>query len=153
MRALVTQHSRGKLLMRPKRALTDGRLLAKEIVKTLHHVVVIASAISLCFVGSAPHQLAEASEVEKVPAFTQELSLTGEQANALLTAVKTLRSNHVSNIAQYEISISQAAAVIAVFFRQPGRHPYQVPSENGPPEFEVWISRQSGNVLKAHFER
>jgi hypothetical protein len=128
-------------------------MLAIKLVKTLWHVVVLASVMSSCLAGSAPQEPADASEGQKTPAFTRELSLTGEQANALLTAVTALRSNHVSNLAQYEISISQAGAVIEVLFRQPGRQPYQVPSEKGPAEFEVWISRQSGNVLHSHFER
>jgi hypothetical protein len=94
---------------------------------------------------------ADTEEVEQTPDFTEQVTLSGEQARASSLAIAELEKQH-RHLAGYVITIYQAVDVIAIIFDSPTRLPGDSGSaSSGPIGFEVTVSRATMKVVKAHF--
>lgn len=91
--------------------------------------------------------------VEKVPEFTEHVTITGAQAKALTVAIEELVKWKLDPTG-YLITVHQSESVFVVTFDSPAKRlTERGAASTGPPGFEVTVSRPSLRVLKAHFMR
>lgn len=96
---------------------------------------------------------AESAGIEKLPVFTEHVTMTGEQAKALTVAIEESKKWKL-DFTVYLISVHQSESLFVVTFDSPAKRLTERGAASiGPPGFEVTVSRPSMRVIKAHFMR
>src|SRR4051812_11262692 len=89
------------------------------------------------------------TDVVQMPRFTKIVTVSGEQAEALMLAIGELKKENLE-LKRYVIRVEQAKEVFAVIFDSATRRMSETGSpSDGPPVFEVTVSRPTMTVLKA----
>jgi hypothetical protein len=117
---------------------------------SLRSMACLALAGMRCVTASTA---ADSSGIQKIPVFTEHVTITGEQAKALTVAIAETEKWKL-DFAVYLIAVHQSNSVFVVSFDSPAKKLTERGAASvGPAGFEVTVSRPSMRVIKAHFMR